>query len=334
MTVKVLGDESAQKITAASGIQAEGYVYRQPLDLKELNTGIVLSCLDVSTPITKSGTPLVLVDSLFWLRGRWERLPEHNADRILAQRFLVEAPQAVREMVADRLHTVDAILPASAIGPEVNENGELVVFYPGGMRSPYLGIEYQERYMRWGIDVVAESMKEASLYAANFVVVTPPQLLGSMAVMAVADAGGRIESSVTDLGHLLRDSRCLVLAPGIEIMLEACANGKVPHYVPAFNGSHIPQLMAYRQAGIGKELCPSYADTLRGLEAETDNLSRLSMEVEQQNFNALLQPEYRQEAVANLVSALALRETIADRYPLGKYGAAQVVDHAVEMLGR
>lgn len=332
MTVKILGDESAQKIATASGLSAEGYDYRQPLDLKDLNTDVALSCLDISTPITKSDTPLILVDSLFWLRGLWERFPEHNADRVLAQRFFVDAPQEVRDAVSGRLHTVDAILPASSVDPEINENGELVVLYPGGMRSPYLGLDYQEKYMSWGVEVVTEAMAAANIDPANFVAITPPQLLGSTAVSAVENFGGRVESGVTDLGHLLRDARTLVLAPGIEIMLEACAMGKVPHYIPAFNGSHIPQLMAYRQAGVGKEICPSYADALREFEATTGHLSGLSKEIEQRNFDLLLQPEYKAEGVASLVGALTVRETIADRYPLGRYGASQVVEHAISMM--
>ncbi len=332
MTVKVLGDESAQKIASASGLIAESYEYRQPLDLTDLNTGVTLSCLDISTPIEKSGTPLLLVDSLFWLRGLWERFPEHNADRVLAQRFFVDAPQEVLDSVSGRLHTVDAILPASSLDPEINDNGELVVLYPGGMRSPYLGLDYQEKYLQWGIDVATEAMDAADIDPANFVAITPPQLLGSLAVSNVENFGGRVESGVTDLGHLLRNARTLVLAPGIEIMLEACAMGKVPHYIPAFNGSHIPQLMAYRQAGVGNEICPSYADALREFEATTDHLSGLSKEIEQRNFDLLLQPEYRQEAVANLLGAFAAQETITDRYPLGKHGAAQVVNHAIAMM--
>jgi hypothetical protein len=332
LTVKVLGDESAQKIATASGLLAGDYEYRAPLDLRDLNTGVALSCLDISTPITKSGIPLLLVDSLFWLRGLWERFPEHNADRILAQRFFVDAPQEVRQAVGDRLYMVDAILPASSIDPAINNDGDLVVLYPGGMRSPYLDLEYQGKYLSWGIEVVSEAMRTANVDPSNLVAITPPQLLGSLAARAVENLGGHLESSVTDLGHLLRDARCLVLAPGIEITLEACAMGKAPHYIPAFNGSHIPQLMAYRRAGVGKEICPSYADALRELETKTGHLSGLSKEVEQRNFDLLLQPEYKQEGVVNLVGALTVRETLADRYPLGKYGATQVVDHALSML--
>ena len=332
MSVKILGDESAQKIAASSGIIAESYNYRLPLDLKDLETSVVLSCLDISTPIEKSGTPLILIDSLFWLRGLWERFPEHNADRILAQKFFIDAPQDIQDAMGDRLHTVDAILPKSATDQKVNNDGKLVVLYPGGMRSPYLGLDYQEKYMLWGIDVVANSMNAANINPNKFVAITPPQLLGSAAVRAVSDFGGRIESSVTDLGHILRNAQTLVLAPGIEIMLEACAAGKVTHYIPAFNGSHIPQLMAYRKAGVGNELCPSYADALHEYESETDNLSGLSKEIEKRNFDLLLEPNLKQEAITNLIGALTTKEFLADRYPLGKFGAAQVVDHAISMM--
>ena len=225
MTVKVLGDKSAQKIAKASGLMAENYFYRQPLKLKDLNSDIVLSCLDVSTPVSKTGIPFILVDSLFWLRGLWERFPEHNADLILAQRFFVDAPQEVKDAFKGRLNYVDAILPESSIAPNLNDEGELVVLYPGGMRSPYLGISYQEQYLEWGIDVVSEAMRNAELDLNNFVVITPPQLLDSKTVRRVEQIGGRIESSVTDLGHLLKGARCLVLAPGIEITLEACSMG-------------------------------------------------------------------------------------------------------------
>lgn len=332
LTVKILGDDLAQSIAAASGLLVEGYTYRQPLDLADLNTGIVLSCLDISTPIKKSTTPLVLVDSLFWLRGLWERFPEDNADRILAQKFFVEAPQKTRDAVGDILHTVDAILPPFSINPELNDHGELLVLYPGGMRSPYLGLDYQEKYLSWSVDVVIEAMKTVDLDPANFVAIVPPQLLSSMTIGTVEGFGGRVESTLTDLGPLLRDARCLVAAPGIEIMLEACALGKAPHYLPAFNGSHIPQLIAYRQADIGKEICPSYTDALGGLETATGHLSELSKGVEQFNLNMLWRREFKEEGVANLVGALTTRRTIENRYPLGRHGAAQVVDHALSMM--
>jgi hypothetical protein len=200
------------------------------------------------------------------------------------------------------------------------------------MRSPYLGLEYQEKYFSWGIDVVTEAMGSSTVDPANFIAITPPQLLGSAAVCTIEKFGGRVESSVTDLGRLLCDARCLVLAPGIEIMLEACASGKVPNYIPAFNGSHIPQLMAYRHACVGSEICPSYADALREFEVNTNNLSELSMEIEKRNFHMLLQPNYKEEGIANLVNALSVREAIENRYPLGKHGASQVVDHALSLL--
>ncbi len=333
MTVKIMGDVSAMKISKASGIYSENYEYRKLLNLKDLNTKIVLSCMDVSTPIIKSGIPLILVDSLFWLRGRWERFPKHNADLILAQKFFTSAPQEVIDSVSGRLHFVDAVLPSSVVSSGPNNAGKLVILYPGGMRSPYLGIDYQEKYLAWGVEVVLKAMKESNLSTKNFVTIVPPQLIDSPTVRAIQDAGGRVESIVADMGRLLRDAYCLILAPGIEIMLEACALGKMPNYIPAFNGSHIPQLMAYRKASVGNEICPSYADALREYESKTDNLSGLSKEIERQNFELLLKPKYKLESVKNLVTALSKREQVEDRFPLGKYGAQQVVDHALKMLG-
>ncbi len=40
----------------------------------------------------------------------------------------------------------------------------------------------------------------------------------------------------------------------------------------------------------------------------------------------------KEEAIANLVGALITKEFLADRYPLGRFGSAQVVDHAVSMM--
>ena len=332
ITVKILGDHTAQKIISRSRIIGGMYEYRKPLDLKDLKSRIVLSCLDVSTPIIKSDVPLILVDSLFWLRGMWERSFEYNADYVLAQRFFVDAPQDAQKTVAARLHMVDAILPASSLDPKLNNNGELIVLYPGGMRSPYLGLDYQEKYLSWGVGVVSESMKATGIDPSNFVVITPPQLLGTTVVGEIKTFGGRVETCVTDLGYLLRDARCLVLAPGIEIMLEACSMGKIPHFIPAFNGSHIPQLMAYREARIGKEVCPSYADELRQLEVNTDNLSRLSVDVERRNFELLTMPAYQNEAISNLITFLKTKESLKNCYPLGKYGAKQVVNFVLDKI--
>ncbi len=122
------------------------------------------------------------------------------------------------------------------------------------------------------------------------------------------------------------------MAPGIEIMLEACAMGLSPHYLPAFNGSHIPQLMAYRQANVGKELCPSYADELRKFELNTDNLSKLSIDIAKQNSKRLFTSRYKAEAIMNLTNALQQRSQPIEKYPLGTHGASQVVSHALALL--
>ena len=90
--------------------------------------------------------------------------------------------------------------------------------------------------------------------------------------------------------------------------------------------------MAYRSAHIGKEICPSFADALKELEGNTDSLSGLSKEVEHRNFKLLLENKFKQESITNLVHILNANESIKNRYPLGKFGAAQVVDHAVSMM--
>jgi len=45
-----------------------------------------------------------------------------------------------------------------------------------------------------------------------------------------------------------------------------------------------------------------------------------------------LQPSLKKEAIINLASALLTKEFLANRYPLGRFGSAQVVDHAVSMM--
>jgi len=332
-TVKILGDKWAQKIATASGLTAGGYEYRRPLDFRELNTGVVLSFLDVSTPVNKSHIPLLLVDSLFWLRGRWERLPDpsYPADRILVQRFFVEAPEAAKRAVSDKLHVVDAILPASLVNLKPNDKGEHVLLYPGGMRSPYLGSVYQEKYLQWGLNVVVKAMDAAGIGHSDLVIITPPQMLSSATIDFARKLGSRIESSVDDVGSLIRDARCVVAAPGIGTMLEAHAMGKQPHFLPPFNGSHIAELTAYRQAGIGIELS-KFADRFRDLEGDTDHLSGLSMKVAGRCLELLAQRQPQEEAAACLASSLAMGCTVENRYPLGKHGAAQVVDHALSVM--
>ena len=54
-TVKVLTDEVGMKIVKASGLHGNTYAYKQTMDLADLNTDLAISCMDISTPIIKSG---------------------------------------------------------------------------------------------------------------------------------------------------------------------------------------------------------------------------------------------------------------------------------------
>lgn len=334
LSVKILGDKISTRIIEANGILAETYVYRKRLDLKNLRTKLVISCLDVSTPIIKSDIPLVLVDSLFWLRGLWERPLSTKADLVLAQKFFIEPSNEVAASLGDRLKTVDAILPISSVSPITIDDRRSVVFYPGGLRSPYLDFNYQEKYFTWGVRVVIEALIESEGNLKDLIVIVPPQLVETDSVNQIRLLGGQVEISSSDLGVFLASARCLIVAPGIEIMLEACATGNIPYYLPAFNGSHIPQLMGYRLAGIGAEISPSHRKKIHDLEIHTNNLSKLSRDIEKRNVDILSEIKYKKEAVINLVEFLRRNNLINVRYPLGKSGTKQVVDYSLELLSK
>ncbi len=324
-SVKILCDPVAQKVVKPSGIPVANYEYREELELKNLNTKAVISSGDIGTPIIKGDTPFIVVDSLFWLRGKWERLPSSEADIYIAQRFFLNAPKAAEDAIGERLKYVDAILPHWATSGQV-VTGDKVVVYPGGMRSPVLTQDYQEAYLSWVESVVSNSVALAGLEKRNIVAVIPPQMLNSRAVSRLREYGTVVEAGVNALGNLLKEARCLVVAPGIETMLEATALGLKPHYLPAYNGSHIPQLIAYRKAGVGDEICPSYSRELEELEKDTDWLNKLTMDVSQKNLESLSDPKYVDEATINLRDILAHNEAKAPRYPLGRNGSSQLVD--------
>jgi len=111
-SVRVLCDPIAQKVVEDSGIICGNYQYRETLKLDDLNTRLVISSGDIGTPLVKGTTPLIVVDSLFWLRGKWERLPSSDADVYVAQRFFIEATNAAKSAIGERLVFVDAILPS------------------------------------------------------------------------------------------------------------------------------------------------------------------------------------------------------------------------------
>ena len=180
--------------------------------------------------------------------------------------------------------------------------------------------------------MVSEAIHSAHSKMSDLIIIAPPQLQTPAITDRITSLGSKIKFGVGDLGYFLRNSQCFITAPGIEATLESYASGKLPHYLPAFNGSHIPQLIAYRKEGIGRELCPSYANELRQIERTTDSLSTLSMAVEKSNIEKLTKLPYSREGIKNLVTALENAQEVQNRYPLGKDGAIQCVDIALSLL--
>ena len=87
-SVKILGDKNTLKLTNDAGILAYEYKYRTEINLADLRSKVVISYLDISTKIINpSNTPLVFADSLFWLRGWFEREYNYPAILTLSQKF-------------------------------------------------------------------------------------------------------------------------------------------------------------------------------------------------------------------------------------------------------
>ena len=325
-TVKVLTDEVGLKIVKASGLDGDTYVYKQTMDLADLNTDLAISCMDISTPIIKSGVPLVLFDSLIWLRGSWEHLPKYNEDIYIAQRFFTEPPEVAVEKIKDHLHMVDAVLPESSTTPHEIVRGDKVVLYPGGLKSPHLPLEYQEQYLGWVIEAILPALERNDISLSNFTVILPPQILDTQLAADLQKKGVEIKSKQKDLGAIIGSAKAFIIAPGIETMLEGTAQGKVPLYLPAYIAPHIPQLVGLRKAGVGIELCPSYNDTFMTFEANGENMGVLSKDMLHYNQKELYQDKYQQEVTYVLDEFLKLPRFAQNPYPLGKNGADQVVD--------
>lgn len=326
ISVKVLTDDIGQKMVRATGLIAEEYKYKEEMDLAKLNTRIAISSLDISTPIKKSGIPLALYDSLFWLRGSWEHMPSYNEDIYIAQKFFTDAPAEAQEAVKDHFHLVDAVLPASSAGQKDTPLGDKVVLYPGGLKSPHLPLQYQEQYFSWVISAIEKAMANASLDIKDFVAITPPQLLESDTVKRIRLMGATVESTVDDLGKIILSAKAFIIAPGIETMLESCAMGKIPLYLPAYIAPHIPQLIALRKAGVGKELCPSFNDEVMKFDAKGENMGKMSKDMLDYNSEKLYHAQYSSEIENNLTAFLKDPQINMNRYPLGKDGAQQVVE--------
>ncbi len=331
-SVKVLTDEVGLKIVEASGLYGAIYPYKETLDLADLNTKVAISCLDISTPIIKSRVPLVLYDSLLWLRGSWEYLPKYNEDLYIAQRFFTDPPLATLKKIEDHLYIVDAVLPTSSAEPHELVKGDRVVLYPGGLKSPHLPLEYQEQYLKWVIDAILPAMKLNNLPCNDLTVIVPPQLLDSKLVSKLAASGVQIKSKQKDLGYIISSAKAFIIAPGIETMLEANAQGKVPLYLPAYIAPHIPQLVGLRKAGVGIELCPSFNDEIMKFDAHGENMGVLSKDMLKYNQDKLYKAKFQQEITTTLSAFLANPQQTDDPYPLGYDGANQVVDILMPLL--
>jgi len=325
-TVKVLTDEVGLKIVKASGLNGDMYAYKQTLDLADLNSDLAISCMDISTPIIKSDIPLVLFDSLMWLRGSWEHLPKYNEDIYIAQRFFTEPPEMAVEKIKDHLHVVDAVLPRSSAAPHEIVQGTKVVLYPGGLKSPHLALEYQEQYLSWVIDAILPALERNDISLSDLTIILPPQILDTQLATDLQKKGIEIKSKQKDLGAIISDAKAFIIAPGIETMLEGTAQGKIPLYLPAYIAPHIPQLVGLRKAGVGIELCPSFNDKFMTYEANGENMGALSKDMLHYNQEELYQDKYKQE-VTNVLDKFLKQPRLAQNpYPLGKNGADQVID--------
>jgi len=325
-TTKILTDDIGLQIVKASGLEGDTYEYKKPLDLASLNTRIAISCMDISTPVIKSGVPLVLYDSLLWLRGEWEHLPKYNEDLYIAQRFFCEIPKAALNNVKDHLYLVDAVLPESSLHKTHNESEEKIVLYPGGLKSPHLGLVYQEDYLEWVLEAIIPALRLNDIQLSNFIVIMPPQLKNAPITKTLEKIGVDVKSEQKDLGEIIASAKAFIIAPGIETMLEACAHGKVPLYLPPYISPHIPQIIELRLAGIGMELCPSFNDGLFSLNEDDKNMGKISKTMLKYNQEKLYDDVYKQEIIRNLDKFIKLNINNTNRYPLGRYGANQIVN--------
>lgn len=109
-SVKILGDKNTLKLTNSAGVLAYEYKYRTEINLADLRSKVVVSYLDISTKvINPSNTPLVFADSLFWLRGWFEREYSYPAILTLSQKFFKDPlPEEINK--TKEFHEVGAIL--------------------------------------------------------------------------------------------------------------------------------------------------------------------------------------------------------------------------------
>lgn len=332
-SVKILGDKYTLKLVDNAGILAYEYKYRGELNLANLNSRVVISYLDISTKIINpSNIPLIFVDSLFWIRGWFEREYDYPAVMTLSQKFFkCSSPEEIKK--TSEFHEVEAILPSDFL-VELPKKRKKLVFYPGGLRSPYLGDKYGRAYFDWCLAVIKESVELAGWKYNDFVFILPPQLEEKRILKQLDNLGVKYLINCSNTANYFLSATHVFISPGIETTLESLASGVNPLFTPAFNGSHIPQLIADRMSNVGVELSKTFNSGLKQFESGTDHLSGLSMLVEEYTMSSLNNDVAFKEAVESMVQYLKTSHEVKNRFPLGKNGAKEICDYIKKFLDK
>lgn len=331
-SVTILADRGGAAIARSMGYSASSYAYREPLDLSALRPRAVVSCMDISTPIEGPPTPFVVVDSLYWMRGNWERDYTSRADIYIAQRFAESRLTPLSG--ANPVESVDAILRSAFIN-QAPSGGEPrgVVIYPGGLGSPYLSQTYRLAYVEWVLAGFMEAASDTGFDVNGSTLVLPTVDISTPSMTAFARAGGDVVAEFARLPEILRSAQHALIAPGIEISLEAAAVGHHPLFLPAFNGSHVAQVPPLLQLEFGRLAVPTHADELQSYVKPEGNLRASTAAVQSFNTRVLSAPWARDEFRGCLAAALSSQPAPRrPRFPLGWDGANQAATLIQEVL--
>lgn len=323
--VAILADAGGAAIARGLGYKATSYAYRELLDLTSCDARVVVSCLDISTPLRRSDIPLVIVDTLHWMRGTWEREYTGPADLYIAQRFNGKAIPPSDEV--GPAITVDAILGKEFVSHiPVDSPEEAAVIYPGGLGSPYLSDAYRHLYVEWIMTGFIDAARTAKFDVTSSILVLPDVEISTPSMRLFARQGGTIVSDFAKLPDLLRRAGHAVIAPGIEISLESAAVGRLPLFLPAFNGSHVAQVPTLIELEFGAAAVPTHVDEIESRCKPEQNLRATTASVQAFNSQHLSVPRYREEFHNSLVAELSTKpKQLRPRYPLGWDGAGQAI---------
>ena len=332
-SVKILGDKNSIKLANDAGILAGEYQYRTELNLADLHSKVVVSYLDISTKIINpSNTPLVFADSLFWIRGWFERGYDYPADITLSQMFF-KKPLKSEIKKTKQFHEVEAILSPGFL-TELPQKSKRLIFYPGGLRSPYLGERYGIAYYNWCKRVIISAAKKANWHTSDLLFILPPQLNKKVILNDLEKNNIKYLINCANTAEYFMESTHSFISPGIETTLESLASGINPLFTPIFNGSHVPQIIADRKAHIGQELSTTFNAGIKKFESGTNHLSGLSMEVEKYTMKMLDNPDIFNEAIKSATRYLKKDQPAKNRFPLGKNGATEICDHLEQYLNK